>query len=47
LVIQLIKDIGLKSFTIEGESTFGTNVIKDLLIAYKSISSLKKSKQSW
>jgi hypothetical protein len=46
LKMELIREIGLKSFTGEGVLTFGIRVMKELLIACNVISLLKKSKHS-
>jgi hypothetical protein len=43
LVAQFNKDIGLKSFTVVGVLTFGTKVMKPLLIGYRLTIPLKKS----
>jgi hypothetical protein len=46
LTIQFNREIGVKSLTPEREFTFGTKVMKELLIACKSILSSKKSEHS-
>jgi hypothetical protein len=46
LNMELIKEICLNSFTIDGVWTLGTRVMKELLIVCRSIFSLKKSKHS-
>jgi hypothetical protein len=43
LIMQLIREIVLKSFTVEGVLTLGITIMKGLLIVCKLISSLKKS----
>jgi hypothetical protein len=40
---QLIREMGLKSFIFVDVLTFGTRVMKELLIAWRSIVPLKKS----
>jgi hypothetical protein len=47
LTMQLIREMGLKSLTPMGEFTFGTIVMKELLIAWMSSTPLKKSKHRW
>jgi hypothetical protein len=46
LTAQLIREIGLKSFILEGVFTFGTNVMKDVFIDCTPIFPSKKSMQS-
>jgi hypothetical protein len=44
LTTQLIREIGLKSFILEGLLIFGTNVMKDVFIDCRSIFSFKEIK---